>query len=183
MNMGPAYIESLSKFLSLVLRHKPEVIGLELDEKGWAEVDALIEGAIDKGKELDLPTLEIIVARDEKQRYSFSPDKKKIRANQGHSVKVDLGLEPEEPPKFLYHGTIERLVERIMMQGLQPGNRNHVELSETLENAHEVGERGDDPIVFRVRAARMHQAGYTFYRSPNGIWLTDKVPIKYLDMF
>ncbi|MCB0636375.1 MAG: RNA 2'-phosphotransferase [Lewinella sp.] len=180
--MGPDYLESLSKFLSLVLRHKPEVVGIELDEEGWADVDALIEGAVDKGKELDRSILEAIVKHDEKQRYSFSPDKNKIRANQGHSVQVDLGLEPVEPPKFLYYGTEERFVERIMFQGLRPGNRNHVELAETLEEA-EASNDSPDAIVFRVRARRMHEAGLSFYQSSNGVWLAEKVPAKYLDMY
>jgi putative RNA 2'-phosphotransferase len=182
MNLGPAYLESLSKFLSLILRHKPEVAGIELDEQGWADVDALIEGAEEAGKELDRPTLEAIVKHDDKQRYSFSPDKKKIRANQGHSVQVDLGLEPVEPPKFLYYPTEERFVERIMFQGLQPGKRNHVELMESLAEAEAAGD-SPDAIIFRIRAKRMFEAGLPFYQSANGVWLADKVPAKYLDMY
>ncbi|MEM9930335.1 MAG: RNA 2'-phosphotransferase, partial [Bacteroidota bacterium] len=104
--MSPEYIKSLGKFLSLVLRHKPDVVGIKLDSNGWADVDELIEGCLGKGREIDLPVLEMLVLMDEKQRYTFNEDKTKIRANQGHSVKVDLELEPVKPPKVLYHGTV-----------------------------------------------------------------------------
>ncbi|MGH1437551.1 MAG: RNA 2'-phosphotransferase [Lewinella sp.] len=180
--MSPEYLKSLSKFLSLILRHKPEVIGIKLDENGWADVDALIEGAMDKNKEMDLPILEAIVASDEKQRYTFNEDKSKIRANQGHSVKVDLELEPVKPPKILYHGTTERFVQSIMLKGIEPRSRNHVHLSEDVETATEVGDRRGDTMIFKVFSGAMFRDGYHFYQSANGVWLTDLVPNKYLDM-
>jgi putative RNA 2'-phosphotransferase len=180
--MSPEYLKSLSKFLSLILRHKPEVVGIKLDENGWADVDDLIEGAMDKGKEMDLPILEAIVASDEKQRYTFNEDKSKIRANQGHSVKVDLELEPVKPPKILYHGTTERFVQSIMLKGIEPRSRNHVHLSEDTETATEVGDRRGDTMIFKVFAGAMFRDGYHFYQSANGVWLTDLVPNKYLDM-
>lgn len=180
--MSPEYLKNLSKFLSLVLRHKPEVVGIKLDENGWANVDDLIEGAIGKGREMDLPILEMIVLTDEKQRYSFNEDKTKIRANQGHSVKVDLALDPVEPPRFLYHGTVDRYIHQIMSQGLIPRQRNHVHLSEDVETAADVGERRGDAIILKIYARAMHKNGFQFYQSANGVWLTDHVPNKFLDM-
>lgn len=180
--MSPDYLKSLSKFLSLILRHKPEVVGIKLDQNGWADVDALIEGAMDKGKEMDLPILEAIVASDEKQRYAFNEDKTKIRANQGHSVKVDLELEPVKPPKILYHGTTERFVQSIMLKGIEPRSRNHVHLSEDVDGAMEVADRRDDAMIFKVFSGAMFRDGFHFYQSANGVWLTDLVPNKYLDM-
>lgn len=180
--MSPEYLKSLSKFLSLILRHKPEVIGIKLDGNGWADVDELIQGALDKGKELDLPILEAIVASDEKQRYTFNEDKTKVRANQGHSVKVDLGLEPVKPPKILYHGTVERYVQSIMLKGIEPRSRNHVHLSEDIDTATDVGERRGDAMIFKVFSGAMFRDGFHFYQSANGVWLTDHVPNKYLDM-
>lgn len=180
--MGPEYIKSLSKFLSLILRHKPEVVGIKLDKNGWAKVDELLEGANDKGKEMDLATLEIIVATDEKQRYSFNEDKTAIRANQGHSVKVDLELEPVKPPKILYHGTVERFIESIMRKGLEAQSRIHVHLSETEDTAIDVGERRGEAVIFKVFSGAMYRDGFHFYQAANGVWLTDHVPNKYLDM-
>jgi putative RNA 2'-phosphotransferase len=180
--MSPDYLKSQSKFLSLVLRHKPEVVGIALDAHGWADVDALIEGFLEKKREIDLPALEMIVLTDEKQRYSFNEDKTKIRANQGHSVKVDLELEPLKPPKVLYYGTEDRLVGSIMLKGLEPRQRNHVQLSETEEEAYEASNAGRDTIVFKVFSGAMFRAGFEFYQSANGVWMTDKVPNKYLDM-
>ncbi len=181
--MTPEYLKSLSKFLSLVLRHKPEVIGIQLDKNGWADVDDLMEGAIEKGKELDLPILEAIVAQDEKQRYSFNEDKTKIRANQGHSVKVDLQLESIEPPRYLYHAAEELAMERIMRQGLVPRQRNHVQLSEEPESAVETSEIKGNSITFKVFALAMHRKGFEFYQAANGVWLIEKVPNTYLDMY
>lgn len=180
--MSPEYLKSLSKFVSLILRHKPEVIGVKLDKNGWLDVDALIEGSVAKGKEMDLPILEMLVASDEKQRYSFNTDKTAIRANQGHSVKVDLELEPSKPPKILFYGTVQHEIQSIMLKGIDPRSRNHVHLSESEETAFDVGKRPDDAILFKVFSGAMYLHGFHFYESANNIWLTDSVPNKYLDL-
>lgn len=180
--MSPEYLKSLGKFISLVLRHKPEVAGIKLDKNGWVGVDELIEGVANKKREIDLPILEALVATDEKQRYVFNDDKTKIRAAQGHSVKVDLELEPVKPPKVLFHGTVDRFVGSIMIKGLLPRERNHVHLSEDEATAFEVGERRGDTIIFKIFSGAMFRDGFHFYQAANGVWLTDHVPIKYLDM-
>ena len=180
--MSPEYLKNLSKFLSLVLRHKPEVVGIKLDQNGWADVDELIEGAIDKGRDMDLTILEMIVLTDEKRRYAFNEDKTKIRATQGHSVKVDLELEPVKPPKILYHGTLDRLIERIMLKGLEPVDRNHVYLSEDTASLIDENERSGETIVLKIFAGAMYRDGFHFYQTPGGEWITNKVPNRYLDI-
>jgi putative RNA 2'-phosphotransferase len=180
--MSPDYLKSLSKFISLVLRHKPEVIGIKLDKNGWVDVDELIEGVANKKREIDLTILEALVATDEKKRYAFNEDKSKIRATQGHSVKVDLELEPAKPPKLLYFGTEDRYVGGIMLNGLVPRTRNHIHLVEEAASAFDEGEISNDSIIFKIFAGAMFRDGYHFYQSANGQWLTDKVPNKYLDM-
>ena len=180
--MSPDYLKSLSKFISLILRHKPEVIGIKLDKNGWAEVDELIEGVMDKNREIDLPILEALVASDEKQRYVFNDDKTKIRASQGHSVKIDLELEPVKPPKLLFYATLDRYVGSIMINGLEPRARNHVHLAEDEASAFDDSERTNETIIFKIFSGAMFRDGYHFYQSANGVWLTDKVPNKYLDM-
>ena len=172
--------KDISKFISLILRHKPEVIGITLDEHGWADVSELIEG-VNRQYPLDLPLLEKIVAEDEKQRYSFNEDKTLIRANQGHSIPVDV--EPEEltPPKYLYHGTGMKYVESIDRMGLIPKSRLFVHLSSDTETAIKVGMRHGTPVVYLVDSGKMSEDGYRFYRSVNGVWLTKEVPVKYLE--
>lgn len=169
-------MKSTSKFLSLILRHKPQVIGIELDEHGWADVEELIS----RVKNLDMPTLEQIVAQDEKQRYSFSADKKLIRANQGHSIPVDVELEESEPPDVLYHGTSEKFSASIIAQGLLKMSRLYVHLSGDVETARKVGRRHGKPKIFLVESLKMFVDGFKFYRSVNGVWLTEHVPAKYL---
>lgn len=169
-------MKSMSKFLSLILRHKPQIVGLQLDEHGWAEVDELIR----RVKGLDLATLEQIVATDEKQRYSFSADKKLIRANQGHSIAVDVELEELKPPEILYHGTCEKFSGAIKAQGLKKMSRLYVHLSGDVETAEKVGRRRDVPKIFVVESGKMFVDGFKFYRSVNGVWLTEHVPAKYL---
>lgn len=181
--MSPEYLKSLSKFISLVLRHKPEVIGITLDKNGWADVDELIEGVANKKREIDLTILEALVASDEKQRYAFNDDKSKIRATQGHSIKVDLELEPVKPPKLLYFGTEDRYVGSIMLNGLVPRTRNHIHLVEDPASVFDEGERTHDSIVFKIFAGAMFRNGHHFYQSSTpGVWLVDTVPNKYLDM-
>ena len=169
-------MKSMSKFLSLILRHKPQIVGLQLDEHGWAEVDELIR----RVKDLDRVTLEKIVEQDEKQRYSFSADGKLIRANQGHSIPVDLELENLKPPEFLYHGTAERFSASILAQGLLKMSRLYVHLSSDVETAEKVGLRRGKPKIFVVESGKMFIDGFKFFKSVNGVWLTEHVPAKYL---
>lgn len=171
----------LSKFLSLVLRHKPEAAGIALDKNGWADVSDLLTGVRNNYGHITMSMLEEIVANDNKQRYSFDKYHKKIRANQGHSVQVDLGLIPVTPPDVLYHGTSMKYFGGIMGVGLIKKSRNHVHLSEEPHTAITVGSRhGNDVVVFLVNARQMHTDGYEFFKSENGVWLTDSVPSKYL---
>ena len=173
-------LKETSKFISLILRHKPEAIGITLDEHGWANVNELIEG-ISKTQPIDMATLEQIVAEDEKQRYSFNEDKTLIRANQGHSIPVDVELEEKEPPEFLYHGTGEKYVASIDVQGLIPKSRLYVHLSSDSDTAKKVGQRHGSPVIYVVNSGRMFRDGYIFYQSVNGVWLTKEVPLLYLD--
>ena len=170
-----------SKYISLILRHKPEVIGISLDEHGWAVVDELIKG-VSKTHPLDMETLERIVAEDDKQRYSFNEDKTLIRANQGHSIPVDVELQEVIPPAVLYHGTGIKYKESIDEQGLIPKSRLYVHLSGDAETAGKVGQRHGKPMIYTVDAAAMHADGYRFFRSVNGVWLTKRVPRKYLTL-
>ena len=170
---------STSRFISLILRHKPEVIGITLDEHGWANVDELLAG-VNLTRPLDMTGLEDIVRTDEKQRYSFNEDKTLIRANQGHSVPVDVELEAVTPPEILYHGTGEKYVESIEAQGLIPKTRLYVHLSGDYETAFQVGSRHGRPRIYQVHSGQMAEDGYVFYRSVNGVWLTKEVPSKYL---
>ena len=168
-----------SKFISLILRHKPEVIGITLDEHGWANVDELIAG-ISKTQPIDIAILEQIVAEDEKQRYSFNDDHTLIRANQGHSIPVDVELEEKEPPEFLYHGTGEKYVASIEAQGLIPKSRLYVHLSPDADTARRVGQRHGRPVIFVVKSGEMYRDGIKFYQSVNGVWLVKEVPNRYL---
>ena len=169
-------MKSTSKFLSLILRHKPQIVGIELDEHGWADVDELIC----RVKNLDRVKLEQIVSTDEKQRYSFSADKKLIRANQGHSIPVDVELEELKPPEILYHGTRESFGSSIIAQGLLKMSRLYVHLSGDIQTAEKVGRRHGKPKIFLVESGKMFFDGYKFFRSVNGVWLTEHVPAKYL---
>lgn len=171
---------NISKYISLILRHKPEEIGITLDEHGWANVSELIEG-ISKSHEFNMDMLEDIVATDNKQRYSFNEDHTLIRANQGHSIPVDVKLEEVIPPEILYHGTGEKYVASIDQQGLIPKSRLYVHLSGDKETAVKVGQRHGKPVIYIVKSGEMSKDGICFYRSVNGVWLTKAVPIKYLE--
>lgn len=177
-------LERLSKFISMILRHKPQVIGITLDEHGWANVNELIKGINETGEEVEFSkaTLEKIVKTDKKQRYSFSQDKTLIRANQGHSIPVDVELEKKEPPKVLYHGTGVKSVKAIQEQGLLPMERLYVHLSINVKTATNVGKRHGTPVIFKVNAEQMQKDGYDFFQSVNGVWLTKEVPTKYLEL-
>ena len=170
----------LSKFLSYVLRHAPESIGIRLDDHGWVDVDELLAAANRAGRPLDRQTLAAIVAESEKQRFTLSEDRRRIRAAQGHSIAVDLGLAPSEPPERLYHGTATRFLEAILAEGLKPGGRRQVHLSTDVATATNVGRRHGEPVVLLVDSARMFADGLGFWRADNGVWLTDFVPPSYL---
>jgi putative RNA 2'-phosphotransferase len=164
-----------SKFLSLVLRHKPEEAGLTLDASGWCPVADVLKGCKLTREELDL-----VVNTNDKKRFEYSADGKRIRASQGHSIEVDLKYEPVEPPEFLFHGTATRFLDSIKKQGLVKGSRQHVHLSGVYETAVKVGKRHGKPAVLLVEAYLMHGCGHEFYLTPNGVWLTDSVPPEYL---
>ena len=174
---------STSRFISLILRHKPQVIGITLDEHGWADVKELIDGVNrSEGHFLDQEILEEIVRTDEKQRYSFNEDHSLIRANQGHSIPVDVELEKRTPPDILWHGTGEKYVASIKERGLLPKTRLYVHLSSDMETAKKVGSRHGKPVVFRVDCRKMVQDGYAFFLSANNVWLTKEVPATYMTM-
>ena len=164
----------------MILRHKPGVIGITLDEHGWANVSELVEG-VNKVHPLDMETLEEIVRTNENQRLSFNEDKTKIRANQGHTIPVDVELDEKEPPEVLYHGTGEKYVESIDCTGLVPRQRLYVHLSTDKEMAAKVGQRHGKPVVYRVNSGQMAKEGFIFYLSVNGVWLTKAVPVQYLE--
>lgn len=171
-----------SRFLSLILRHHPEKIGIELDEHGWANVDELLAGMGTKQRPMSMEILEEIVRTDAKGRYAFNDDRTLIRANQGHSVPVDVELEKAAPSENLYHGTGEKSVASINKQGLLPCGRLYVHLSPDIPTARTVGARHGRPVVYAIDAARMSSDGFDFFRSANGVWLTKRVPPEYLRM-
>lgn len=174
-------LDKLSVFISLVLRHKPEAAGIVLDEHGWANVKELLDGINDTGRKIDMEVLEEIVKTDSKQRYSFNEDKTLIRANQGHSISVDVELKEEEPPEFLYHGTADRFIKAIMEEGLNPMSRLYVHLSKDIEAANKVGKRHGKPVLLKVHSGQMYQEGIKFFLSENDVWLTERVDVKYLE--
>lgn len=172
---------NLSKFISLILRHKPEIINLTLDEHGWAYVQELIKGINrSKGQIIDQELLEEIVRTDEKQRYSFNEDHTLIRANQGHSIPVDVELEEKNPPDILWHGTGDKYVASIDKQGLIPKGRLYVHLSSDIDTARKVGSRHGKPVIYSIDCGQMSEDGYRFFLSANKIWLTKEVPARYL---
>jgi putative RNA 2'-phosphotransferase len=173
-------LRPLSKFLSLVLRHQPQTIGLTLDEAGWVEVDELLRALGRHGHPTDRAQLEQVVAQSDKQRFALSPDGRRIRANQGHSVPVELGYTPQTPPERLYHGTAARNLPAIQAEGLVRGSRHHVHLSPDVDTAYRVGQRHGAPVVLPILAGDMHRQGYPFYQSDNGVWLTEHVPPQFL---
>ena len=179
-----ANIRGTSKFISLILRHKPEAIGSMLDEHGWADVQALIDGVNATGRHrLTQETLEEIVRMDEKQRYAFNEDHTRIRANQGHSIPVDVELERKTPPPVLYHGTGEKYAESIDREGLIPKGRLYVHLSTDVETARKVGSRHGRPVIYQVDCQKMAADGYVFFLSANHMWLTKRVPVQYLSRY
>lgn len=178
--MSPELVKT-SKFLSLILRHKPEEIGLSLDPEGWADIEELLRLAGQHGKTLTRSVLEEVVEGNDKKRFVISEDGARIRANQGHSISVDLGFAPSQPPAVLFHGTATRFVESIRRQGLLRGNRQHVHLSKDEETAVKVGQRHGKPAVLKVAAGALCEQGHAFYLSENGVWLTEHVPPEFIE--
>jgi len=174
-------IVSISKFMSLVLRHNPSKAGITLDANGWADTDTLIKGMNRAGRKVTLDTLKEVVASNDKQRFKFSDDFTKIRANQGHSVQVDVELNETQPPATLYHGTATRFLNSIKVEGLTARSRLHVHLSGDKETALKVGGRHGTPVVLTINAIKMHEDGYKFYLSDNGVWLVASVPPSYIE--
>ncbi len=174
-------IKNISKFLSLILRHKPETIGVSLDKNGWVDVDKLIEGCRKAGKNISAAVLERVVVENDKARFSFNANKTKIRANQGHSRNVDVELEEKSPPLYLYHGTLARNLPSIKEKGLLKMQRLHVHLSTDSKTARKVaGRRVGKSLICKIDAAAMAKDGFKFFQSVNGVWLTDHVPLKYI---
>lgn len=173
-------VAHLSKFLSLILRHHPDTIGLTLDEGGWTDVNELLRKATAAGQPISRQQLEDVVAHNNKQRFRFNADGTRIRANQGHSIEVDLGLEAQAPPSSLYHGTATRFLANIRQEGLRKGSRQHIHLTTDFDTAHTVGQRHGTPVILTVDATAMYGAGHLFYCSENGVWLTDHVPVNFL---
>ena len=169
----------LGRFLSLVLRHNPGAAGITLDEHGWADVEALLAGVNRSGRQIDMDTLERIVRENSKQRYAFNEDHTRIRANQGHSIRVDVELKAAEPPSYLYHGTASRFLPAIQTEGIRKMSRQHVHLSGDFDTAMAVGRRHGAPVVITIDARAMARDGVTFYRSENGVWLCGHVEPKY----
>ena len=174
-------LTAISRYISLILRHKPEVIGITLDEHGWADVDALIRG-IRENKEptFSRELLDEIVRTDSKQRYAYNEDHTWIRASQGHSIPVDVELTQAMPPELLWHGTGEKYTASIEETGLIPKSRLYVHLSKDMDTALAVGKRHGKPVVYQIAARSMARAGYVFYLSANGVWLTKEVPVEFL---
>lgn len=170
----------VSKFLSLVLRHRPEKIGLKLDGGGWVGVAELLRAANAGGFRLTREELSEVVERNDKRRFALSEDGERIRASQGHSVEVELGYEPRRPPGVLFHGTAERFLDSIRATGLNRGGRHHVHLSPDAATARRVGGRRGRAVVLEVEAGRMWGDGFPFYLSANGVWLTERVPAPYI---
>ncbi len=178
--MNEKKTKNISKFLSLLLRHKPETIGLTLDEQGWASVDELLSKLEQNRKGISFEELGYVVENNNKKRFTFNEDQSKIRASQGHSLKLDLGYTAIEPPEFLYHGTATRFIESIEKTGLEKRNRHHVHLSAELATAKDVGGRHGKPVILIVKSKDMHLSGHEFYQSKNGVWLTDHVPVNFI---
>jgi putative RNA 2'-phosphotransferase len=171
----------VGKFLSLILRHQPEIVGLTLEENGWVSVEKLIKACVANGQPLTRPELDEIVAANEKKRFAFDESGTKIRANQGHSVAIEIEFEERTPPKILYHGTAEKNVEIIAEQGLSKMQRHHVHLSAEIETALKVGSRHGKPVIFQIDTEIMLTENFKFYVSANNVWLIDEVPPNFLE--
>lgn len=180
--MNTKQLKQISKFMSLVLRHRPELLQLEMDAQGWVAVEELIQKIQQRHANFNQAILEEVVATNNKKRFAFSADGQKIRASQGHSINIELGYTPVVPPKTLFHGTATRFVTSIQAKGLMKLKRHHVHLSEEWATAVEVGKRHGKVVVFEVAAQALHEQGQAFYQSENGVWLTESVPPRYLTL-
>lgn len=172
--------KKISKLLSLVLRHQPEVLGIVLDQQGWTPTDSLLEAVNNHGIPIDINLLKDVVRENDKQRFAFNKDHSLIRANQGHSIDIALKLAPTQPPHVLYHGTVRKFLSSIKDSGLIKMSRQHVHLSPDMETALKVGSRRGKAIILKVEALKMHEAGHQFFLSENKVWLTDHVPVDYI---
>lgn len=170
-----------SKFLSFVLRHQPDAIGISLDREGWADIASLIAAASAAGKRLDRDWIKTVVATNEKKRFALSDDGMRIRAVQGHSTEsVDIAFVEQVPPEFLYHGTATRFLKSIRSEGLLPGSRQYVHLSQAEQTALTIGQRHGKPVVLKIEARCMHERGFKFFKAENGVWLTLSVPVAFI---
>jgi len=175
--MNPSDAKRISKFLSLILRHKPEEAGICLDENGWTNVAILLQKL-----KISKADLDYVVKNNDKKRFAYNADQSEIRASQGHSLDVDLKLVAKIPPKQLFHGSAEKNVDSILKHGLEKRNRQHVHLSFNRETATSVGQRHGTPVIFKIDSLKMQTDGYAFYQSENGVWLTDFVPVEYISL-
>lgn len=183
--MEPSALKDRSKFLSKVLRHQPDLLRLQPDEQGWVTVSDLLKNIQQYAPRYVLPfdrdILQEVVQTNDKQRFAFSTDGEKIRANQGHSIQVELGYASQEPPEILFHGTAFKNIEAILKSGINKGKRHHVHLSPDTVTAGRVGGRHGKPVILHIKALEMHRAGHAFYLSDNGVWLTDFIPAVFID--
>lgn len=173
----------ISKFLSLILRHQPEVVGLSLEESGWISIEKLIKACTDYGKNFTFAELKEVVETNDKKRFAFNENETKIRANQGHSIKVEIEFEEKIPPAILYHGTAEKNVGAIFAKGLKKMARHHVHLSADVETARKVGIRYGKPVIFQIDTEKMRAEGFKFYVSANNVWLIESIPPKFLETY
>lgn len=171
----------MGKYISLILRHKPEIINLKIDEHGWANVDELLKGINNSGRYISKEMLNMIVETNDKKRYQYNNDHTKIRANQGHSIRVDVELHEKVPPDVLYHGTAQEYLDKIRKSGIRKMNRLYVHLSKDMETAMRVGKRHGQPIVLIINTKAMINDGYKFYYSNNGVWLCDDIAYSYIE--
>ncbi len=170
----------LSKFLSYILRHNPDMLDLEMDTAGWVNINALVEKVRKRDKSITHNEIMTVVELNGKKRFSISVDNYFIRANQGHTVKVELGYEAVEPPTFLFHGTVQRYLDSIRKKGLDKKGRHHVHLSPDVETAAIVGKRKGEPVILKIKAKEMYTNNYKFFCTDNNVWLTVGVPLEYI---
>jgi putative RNA 2'-phosphotransferase len=175
------HLDDTSKYLSYVLRHEPQVIGISLDIEGWACIDALIDGSKKFGKTINRELIHQLVNESDKVRFSLSDDGMRIRAAQGHTTSnVAITYPSKKPPKLLYHGTAARFLESILKEGINSGSRHHVHLTEAEHIAFAAGRRYGKAVVLRVESLRMFKQGFVFFQAENSVWLTDQVPTRFL---